>query len=310
MNSSDFTPSDGGPERRTQDGANDSGSGTGAFRCPVPDPFFCGFFASLFKEFVLLIKKKPGRETLRSRMEQGRHVIEIGERIMYKATVLICPGGAYHHLSPRESDPVARAFESCGFDTDILMYTVRTEGAKPLGLTPVRELSERVAALRKERPAQPVYICGFSAGAHLAATLGVHWRTLGLERPDGLILCYPVITADPRWRNEDSIRNLAGEEDASFYSLENHVTADVPPVFLWHTASDGDVPVENSLFFAQALSREKIPFEMHIYPFGAHGLSLATPEVQEPGKDRRPDPHVAGWIDECAAWLDVMLKQK
>lgn len=224
-----------------------------------------------------------------------------------KPIVVICPGGAYCHLSPRESEPVARAFEKMGALADILFYSVRTEDAQPpLGLTPVKELSARVQALREKNPGSPILVCGFSAGAHLAATLGVHWKTLGLEKPDALILSYPVITEETVYINEESFLNLTGTENRAFFSLEKHVHAEMPPVFLWHTASDGDVPVENSLLFASQLSRYHIPFELHIYPFGAHGLSLATEEVDQPEKERRADPHIAGWIDECEAWMHTM----
>jgi len=224
-----------------------------------------------------------------------------------KAIIVICPGGAYQWLSPRESAPVARAFEAMGYETSVLRYTVQAEGdPKPLGLRPVRELSERVAQLRKTADGAPIFVCGFSAGGHLAATLGVHWKTLGLSRPDGLILCYPVITAEEDLCNPGSIRSIAGEDQRTFFSLEKHVSADTPPTFLWHTAEDHSVPVENSLMFATALKRWGVPFEMHIYPFGEHGLSLATEEVTEFEKGRLPDAHVAGWINECDAWLEAM----
>jgi len=224
-----------------------------------------------------------------------------------KAIIVICPGGAYRHLSPRESEPVARAFEAMGHETSILNYRIRGEGDAPLGLDPVRQLSERVARLRVEYPGIPIYVCGFSAGGHLAATLGVHWRTLGLERPDGLILCYPVITADERLCNAESIENIVAEREKDFFSLEKHVSPDTPPTFLWHTAADGDVPVENSLLFASALRRCGVPFELHVYPFGVHGLSLATKEVEQPDKGRLPDAHVAGWIGQCGEWIRQML---
>jgi len=224
-----------------------------------------------------------------------------------KAIIVICPGGAYQWLSPRESEPVARAFEAMGYETSILRYTVHAEGdPAPLGLRPVRELSERVAQLRKTADGVPVFVCGFSAGGHLAATLGVHWKTLGLSRPDGLILCYPVITAEEGLCNPGSIQSIAGENQRDFFSLEKHVSADTPPTFLWHTAEDHSVPVENSMMFAAALRRCGVPFEMHIYPFGEHGLSLATDEVTEYEKGRLPDAHVAGWINECDAWLEAM----
>ena len=223
-----------------------------------------------------------------------------------KAIIVICPGGAYQWLSPRESAPVARAFEAMGYETSVLRYTVQAEGdPKPLGLRPVRELSERVAQLRKTADGAPI-----SAGGHLAATLGVHWKTLGLSRPDGLILCYPVITAEEDLCNPGSIRSIAGEDQRNFFSLEKHVSADTPPTFLWHTAEDHSVPVENSLMFATALKRWGVPFEMHIYPFGEHGLSLATEEVTEFEKGRLPDAHVAGWINECDAWLEAIVNDK
>ena len=225
-----------------------------------------------------------------------------------KAIIVICPGGAYQWLSPREAEPVARAFEAMGHETSILRYTVRSaEDAPPLGLEPVRQLSERVARLRRESEGAPVFVCGFSAGGHLAATLGVHWKTLGLSRPDGLILCYPVITAEEDLCNAESIRSIAPEGDREFFSLEKHVSPDTPPAFLWHTAADNSVPVENSLMFATAMKRSGVPFELHVYPFGEHGLSLATDEVAQFDKGRLPDPHVAGWVRECGDWLEQML---
>ena len=228
-----------------------------------------------------------------------------------KAIIVICPGGAYRWLSPRESEPVARAFEAMGYETDILRYRVLQEGEKqPLGLEPVRQLSGRIARLRAKAGDAPILVCGFSAGAHLAATLGVHWKRLCLERPDGLILCYPVITADEALCNAESIQNIAGAGDRAFFSLEKQVSPDTPPTFLWHTAADRDVPVENALLFAAALSRARVPFELHVYPFGEHGLSLATAEVAEPEKGRLPDDHVAGWIRECGAWIEQTLNKR
>lgn len=222
-----------------------------------------------------------------------------------KISVVICPGGAYQHLSVREAEPVARAFEAMGCEAAVLHYRIReSEDMPPVGLEPVHQLSETVARLKAS--GKPVIVCGFSAGGHLAAMLGVHWKRLGLCRPDALILCYPVITAEVPFCNAESIQNIAGDENHDFFSVEKHVSTDTPPTFLWHTASDRVVPVENALRFASALSRYSIPFELHIYPFGEHGLSLATREVAQPEKNRMPDPHVAGWIRECEAWINQM----
>ena len=221
-----------------------------------------------------------------------------------RGTVLICPGGAYEWLSPREAEPVAAALQNGGWNTALFTYTVHTPGGEPLGTLPLCQLGEAVARLRQERDGL-VVVCGFSAGGHLAASLGVHWRTLDLPRPDALVLGYPVITAG-RFAHRGSIQNLAGGENEGFFSLETQAGPQVPPVFLWHTVTDPEVPVQNSLLFAQALIEAGVSCELHLYPYGVHGLSLATPEVEEPAKDRFADAHIAGWFDNCLSWLTTL----
>ena len=120
-----------------------------------------------------------------------------------------------------------------------------------------------------------------------------------------MILGYPVITAG-RYAHRGSIENLTGADDPAWFSLEKQVTADTPPVFFWHTVTDPEVPVQNSLLLADALSAAGIRYEMHLYPRGVHGLSLATPEVDEPAKHRLADPHIAGWFGQCLEWLDTL----
>ena len=147
-----------------------------------------------------------------------------------KGIVLICPGGGYQWLSPREAEPVANAFTAGGWAAAVVYYTVReTPAQPPLGTLPVRQLGEAVLAAKQRCPALPVLVCGFSAGGHLAASLGVHWKELGLPRPDGMILGYPVITAG-RYAHRGSIENLTGADDPAWFSLEKQVTADTPPV--------------------------------------------------------------------------------
>ena len=204
----------------------------------------------------------------------------------WKGSVIICPGGGYQWLSPREGEPVARAFAALGWKPWILYYSVAGPG-KVLGTEPVKQAAEAVEMVRRWEPGKPVFLCGFSAGGHVAASLGVLWNEPGVFgdkkpeniRPDGLILGYPVISAG-EWAHRGSFEMLAGEDPA--------------------------VPVENSLIFAKQLSKYKVPFEFHVYPFGEHGLSLATDEVAEPDKERFADPHVAGWIKLCGEWMDEM----
>ncbi|MDR1533589.1 MAG: alpha/beta hydrolase [Planctomycetota bacterium] len=258
----------------------------------------------------------------------GREIVfgETGARLEFeesagaKGLAIICPGGGYEFVSERESKPVARRFAGAGWQPLILNYSVGFE----LGKKPLREAAWAVRTARRtfaDSPGPPPFtvLCGFSAGGHLAASLGVHWDDetefpdpgeRRAQRPDGLILAYPVISGGPR-RHADSFSRLrAGDGDLGYFSLENHVTSATPPAFIWHTAADELVPVENSLVFAGALGARGVPFELHVYPFGAHGLSLATPEVEQPEKGRFSDPRVAGWFELSLAWLDLALKRK
>lgn len=235
--------------------------------------------------------------------------------------VVICPGGGYRLVSPREGAPIAKAFARAGWQPFVLDYTVDGEA---LGTLPLRELSWAVNAAKTEAEGMglagmPLVVCGFSAGGHLAASLGVHWDDAELfpdaaarrrHRPDAMILGYPVIT-DGQYRHPASFARLTGEGgDTSFFSLEKHVSAATPPCFLWHTADDATVPVQNTFRFAEALVRSRVPVEIHIYPFGVHGLSLATGEVEQPEEGRTPDPHVAGWFGQAVEWLDVVFRKE
>ena len=251
-----------------------------------------------------------------------------------KGNVIICPGGAYRWHSPREALPVAKAFAAQGWKPWILYYTVSVHG-ETLGTAPLCQAAGAVRRVRAASPGRPVILCGFSAGGHVAASLGVHWNDeclfagedRSVIRPDGLILGYPVITAG-KYAHRESMEMLAGpdpaavEEDSAgsdpaaaegdpagpgYYGLEAYVDAQTPPAFIWHTAGDSTVAVQNSLCFAESLAAKGVPFEMHIYPYGEHGLSLATMEVEEPEKHRYADAHVAGWFEQCVQWLDLVF---
>ncbi|NLJ75056.1 MAG: prolyl oligopeptidase family serine peptidase, partial [Firmicutes bacterium] len=148
-------------------------------------------------------------------------------------------------------------------------------------------------------------------GGHLAASLGVHWSTVGSEvnQPNALILCYPVITSGP-FAHRGSFDALLGSnptpEMLKEMSLEKQVNENTPPTFIWHTVADSVVPVENTLLFAQALQSYNIPFEMHIFPNGDHGLSLATAETDD--GVRGIHPHIASWITWCIEWLEELFE--
>ena len=231
--------------------------------------------------------------------------------------VVICPGGGYQMLADREAEPVAAAFAAAGWQPFVLRYPVKDENrSTPLSSEPLLSLGQAVRKVRTEGFAT-VAVCGFSAGGHLAGSLGVHWRNLDRElslnseatgpscRPDALILSYPVISMKDHY-HQGSMENLTGGDSAlrDYFSLEYQAGPDTPPSFLWHTAEDRDVPVENTLKFFSALRAAGRTAEMHIFPKGEHGLSLATPEVDEPEKNRLSDPHVARWFSLAVDWLN------
>ncbi len=226
--------------------------------------------------------------------------------------VLVCPGGGYEFTSDREAEPIALQMVSKGFHACVLRYNVAPQRFP----TALWELAASVAWLREHAEeyhidADNISVCGFSAGGHLVTSLATFWNreflhqvsglTAEAIRPNRLISCYPVITSG-EFAHRGSFDAALGErsndpEMLELLSLEKQVTADMPPAFIWHTFSDDLVPVENSLLLASAMRAANVPFELHIFPDGAHGLSLATSEtgiVQQ---------ECAAWIDLAADWI-------
>ena len=162
-----------------------------------------------------------------------------------------------------------------------------------------------------------IALMGFSAGGHLACHYANCYdipevREVFPESKavNASILSYPVITGDPNHRHTGSFQNLSGhsdvtEADIEKYSLQTKVTDRTPPTFLWHTAEDAVVPIKNSIWYAEALAEHKVPFELHIYPFGWHGLCTCDDETNAP-----LDPkiaHTASWMDDLMRWLKITL---
>lgn len=238
-----------------------------------------------------------------------------------RPALILCPGGGYHFRSDREGEPVALRFAGLGYAVFLLRYHVAPLGRYPL---PQRQLLAAIHHVRthsEEYHVDPhaVVTMGFSAGGHLACSAGVLYENeeilepLGLTpeacRPDGMILGYPVITSGPQ-AHRGSLENLLGEryqELLDTVSLEKQVTDTTPPVFLWHTVDDTTVPVENSLLLQEALENAGVPAEVHLYPHGVHGQSLADSTVFSPDRLWMLSVPCSVWVERCHAWLRRMF---
>ena len=238
----------------------------------------------------------------------------------HRMGLVICPGGGYTHLSPREGELMALRLASRGVSCFVLGYHLAPDRFP----TQLCDAAQAVAYVRSHAESfciQPdrIAIMGFSAGGHVAGSLGVWWQDADLmeqagvvpeaAHPNAMVLCYPVITAGEK-AHRGSFVALTGSEDVTDhlpYSLDEHVTAQTPPTFLWHTWQDGAVPVENTLLMAQALKASGVQAEVHIYPFGGHGLAMADETTAVPGYDGQIIPEVQGWLEDAFRFLKQVL---
>lgn len=235
----------------------------------------------------------------------------------YRPAIIVCPGGGYRTRSDRESEPVIMRFLAMGCHGFLMDYSVYPNRFP----TSLLELAKVVTLIRdnadqwmvdKDR----IIVCGFSAGGHLACSLGVYWNqefvygTLGRKaddvRPSAMMLGYPVISAG-ECAHQGSVDHLLGEnapeEDRRRISLELQVTRDTVNAFIWHTYEDSAVPVENSLLLAAAMRRYGVNFELHVYPKGGHGSSLANTETSGRERPELNIPCCQSWIRLARTWI-------
>lgn len=226
-----------------------------------------------------------------------------------RPAVIICPGGGYKLTSAKEAEPVAMKFLSAGFHCFVLDYAVAPAGW-PAACC---ELSKTISYVRSIADANgidknKVFVCGFSAGGHLAASIGVHYDKEIIRKfsdvngdenkPDGIILGYPVIT-DHDTHEGTMLNFIAGREDVKeFFAIEKHVTKNTPKTFVWHTFEDKCVPVVGTTRLVNALAENGVEFEVHIFPKGNHGLSLANKVTGETREE------VSSWIDMAIRWIN------
>lgn len=234
--------------------------------------------------------------------------------------MLVAPGGGYRMVSPTEGEIVAKCFYEKGYQAFVLTYTTNFADIAPLKMQPLHDISRAVRLIRANADfygvdMDKIYACGFSAAGHLIGSLCVHAGDVeddnekykGISnRLNAAILSYPVVTSG-EFAHRDSFRALLGNKEETLsakMSLENQVTKDTPPTFLWHTFTDGLVPVENSMLFATALCKAKVPVELHIFPKGAHGLGLGNRFTCSCEENLQPETTV--WIQLAQAFIEQL----
>ena len=232
--------------------------------------------------------------------------------------VLICPGGGYSGLAYNwEGTDIARWLNSKGIAGIVLKYRLPSAQSQPIPrLAPLQDAKQAIRLVREHAEewnidVDKVGVMGFSAGGHLASTLGTHYQDAESNvanqqagtsaRPDFLILIYPVISMMDDIANKGSRNNLIGANPTTdliqTYSNELRVTKSTPPTFLIHSMDDQAVPVANSLRFYQALIKHDVPVEMHLFPHGGHGYSLALDHG-----------HLSQWPELLNQWLSSVTE--
>ena len=227
----------------------------------------------------------------------------------FKTAVIICPGGGYGALAMgHEGRDIAKTLNQYGITAFLLKYRLPDAACmEDKSIAPLQDAQRALQLLREKAKewdidSSKIGVIGFSAGGHLAASLGTHFNHPEIEnnqlvslRPNFMLLIYPVISFADSLTHHGSRNNLIGNPAAEAqvfkFSNEFQVTALTPPAFLVHAANDDAVNVENSLVFFRALKKYKIPAELHIYQAGGHGFGMHNPT----SKDL--------WMERAINWL-------
>ena len=240
-----------------------------------------------------------------------------------RPALIVVPGGGYAMVSKREGEPIAVEFLARGFQVFILNYSVGGENGIPYPQQLI-ELGAAVDYVKKHASElgvnpEEVFAVGFSAGGHLVANLAVEYASISKKagitldcKPTAVGLAYPVISQ--KYEHKGSHLNLlygysdeAKEELLKTLNVNEAVTENTPPAFIWATAEDEVVPPANALSFAMALDKCGVLYELHIYPQGNHGLSTGSEEINPslPYLKR-----VNRWMDDCAAFFRLYCQEK
>ena len=233
-----------------------------------------------------------------------------------RKALLVIPGGGYHAVcANREGEPIAQAFMPYGYNAFVLHYTVGRKKPYPAQLA---EASLAIAHIRDHADEygidpERVFAVGFSAGGHLAGSLGTMWHRsevyeatgieYGYNKPNGVMLIYPVINGHTGSFNNLLCKDEPTKDELDYMRIDLAADERSCPTFIMHTVTDQIVPVMNALDMAAALTRSKVPYEVHIYPDAPHGVALGN-GITAVGNPKYINAEIAKWIAQADAWAE------
>lgn len=234
--------------------------------------------------------------------------------------ILVLPGGGYTHLSEREAEPIGMKYFANGYTSFILRYSINEHANFP---DPLLEAMKAMKVIRQNSEKfnidpEKIAVIGFSAGGHLAASLGTLWHKEEYQnmanvskeetKPNAIILGYPVTSVDwikkslPDLSKNPFKIDFSNEEEVKKIEPYRNVDKNTPPTFIMHTTEDKTVPSTDSLKFAFALEENNIPYELHIFQKGCHGLSLGN-KLTDPGNNNCINDNFTKWFKLSLNWL-------
>ena len=239
---------------------------------------------------------------------------DVDDSAWTRPAVIVVPGGGYGMTSKREGEPIAHAFLAKGFQTFILWYSVSPDAVYPEQLFQLSAAVDYVKKNAQEMHVNPneIFVVGFSAGGHLTGDLAVEHQDVSKKagvsldcKPTAVGLAYPVISSTHGHMGSYTNLLMGYTEEAKAellktLNLDEAVSKDTPPAFIWTTASDAAVPSDNALRYALALDRYGIEYELHVYPRGEHGSSTASLEINT---DTPALQKIKKWVDDCAEFF-------
>ena len=230
-----------------------------------------------------------------------------------RSAVLVIPGGGYGGVcKEREGEPIGMAFMAHGYNAFVLNYSVKKKPF-PSHLIQASKAMKHIRDNAEKYGIDPkkVFTVGFSAGGHLAASLGTMWdkkeiydeidMPYGYNKPDGMMLIYPVLSDHYGSFQNLFMKETPTDEEMAISNPDNYVSEDSSPAFIVHTSNDQVVPVMNAISFANKLAEKKIKFELHIYPDGPHGVALGN-DITRCGVPKWEDASIAKWVENAVYW--------